>query len=720
MVKSKKDRKTNRNTFIKTVLEVFQNNPFSSFNYKQVSSRLGIYDRASRDLVRAIMEELYKSKELIVSKRGKYQINIEHHSFKKETTKYLNGKVDMKQTGKAYVIPDDASEDILVTANNTNHALHGDRVKVLLFPKRKGHKREGEIIEILNRSKKQFVGIIDISGNYAFLVPDSPTMPVEILIPISKLSGARNGQKVVAIINEWPSHAQNPFGEVVRVLGKAGTNKVEMQAILSDFDFPLDFSSHSLAETSLFKDEIPDSELKSRKDFRRTLTFTIDPEDAKDFDDAISFALLEKDRYEIGIHIADVSYYVKPESSIDEEAFQRATSVYMVHKTIPMLPEHLSNNLCSLQQGKDRLCFSAVFEMDTEGIIYSEWYGKTIIHSDRRFNYEEIQQIIETREGLYAQEIEILNGLAKKLRGQRFKKGSINFETEEVRFHLDEEGKPLSIYLREMKDANKMIEDFMLLANRKVAEHVQSKNKEKYAPVFIYRVHDTPNNEKLETFAQFVGRLGYKLKTGSKIGLAHSLNQLFQDIKGTGVEQMIESIAIRTMAKAYYSTHNIGHYGLGFPYYTHFTSPIRRYPDLMTHRLFWNYLNGRPLVTVEDYEERCDHSSEMERRAAEAERMSVKYKQAEFMLDKIGQEFDALISGVSKWGIYAEIKETKCEGMIRLRDLEDDYYYLDEENFQVIGQRFRHCYKLGDPIRIRVRKIYLARKQMDFALVEIL
>jgi ribonuclease R len=490
-----------------------------------------------------------------------------------------------------------------------------------------------------------------------------------------------------------------------------------MDSILAEFEFPLIFSQAAEKEAERFPDEIPEQEISRRRDFRDVFTITIDPEDAKDYDDAISLRDLGNGKWEVGIHIADVSYYVKTGTAVDKEAFHRGTSVYLVDRVIPMLPERLSNQLCSLQLDKDRLCFSAVFEMDENAVISSGWFGRTIIHSKRRFNYNEVQQIIETGTGDFANEIGIFDRIAKKLREDRFKKGSINFETQEVRFSLDENGKPLQIYLREMKDSNKLIEDFMLLANRKVAEKIGKWDGKAAAPTFVYRVHDTPLPEKLENFTQFIKKLGYKFNLTSRKTLAQSFNHLFEQIKGKGEENMVEAIAIRTMAKAYYSTDNIGHYGLAFPFYTHFTSPIRRYPDLMVHRLLEHYLNHGNSANKQEYEERCDHTSEMERKAESAERMSVKYKQAEFMLDKIGQEFDGLISGVSKWGIFVEISGTKCEGMIRLRDLVDDFYYLDEENYQVIGSRRGQQFKLGDPVRIRVKKIDLPRKQMDFTLV---
>jgi ribonuclease R len=705
------------NKMIREVLDIFQADPFTGYNFRQVASRLGIEDKASRELVHTIIDRLHEGHELIQVKRGKYIINRESDRYKKEVRTVVTGTIDMKQTGKAYVIPDEKGEDILVGPLNTGHALHGDKVKVSLFPKRKGKKTEGQVIEILQRKKKQFVGTIEVSRNFAFMTPDSNTMPVDIFIPTSGLNGARNGQKVIARITEWPPQSENPFGEVIQVLGKPGEHNVEMESILAEFEFPLAFSHRAEKEAEQFPLQIPAEEIRKRRDFRDIFTLTIDPEDAKDYDDALSLEKLSNGNWRVGVHIADVSYYVKPGTAIDQEAFDRGTSVYLVDRVIPMLPELLSNKLCSLQPNEDRLCFSAVFEMDDDARILDEWFGKTVIHSNRRFNYGEVQTIIENGKGEYSEEIALLDRLAKKLREERFKKGSINFETQEVRFRLDKNGAPLEIYIREMKDSNKLIEDFMLLANRKVAEHI-GKPKEKATPrTFVYRVHDSPAPEKLENFIAFIGKLGYKMNAASRKALAQSFNRLFEQIKGKGEENMVEAIAIRTMSKAFYSTENIGHYGLAFPYYTHFTSPIRRYPDLMVHRLLGSYLENGKSVNKEEYEKMCDHTSEMEKKAESAERASVKYKQAEYMLDKVGQQFDGLVSGVSKWGIFVEIIGNKCEGMIRLKDLYDDFYYLDEENYRVIGSRYGHQFKLGDPVRIRVKRIDLPRKQMDFAIV---
>lgn len=699
-------------------MKVFSNDPFRVFNYKQVSAKLGIQDKASRDLVNTILVELLEEGTIEEVNPGKYKLNEEFAAEAPYQKKYITGTVDMKNTGKAYVLTEEGGEDIYIASNNTSRALNGDTVKVILFPRRQGRKPEGQIIEILKRGKAQYVGIIEISKYFAFLIPDRTNMPVDIFIPKEELKGAKSGMKAVVRITDWPEQSKNPFGSVVEVLGQPGNNDVEMKSILVEFDFPLSFPKNVEKDAEKIDRETSAEELKKRKDFRGVFTLTIDPSDAKDFDDALSLKKLADGHVEVGVHIADVSYYVKPGSLIDQEAFKRGTSVYLVDRTIPMLPEKLSNDLCSLRPNEEKLCFAAVFELDAEANILNEWFGRTIIKSNRRFNYEEVQQIIENENGEYAQEIMTLHRLATKLREDRFKKGSINFETQEVKFQLDKDGKPLGVYIKEQKESNKLIEDFMLLANRRVAELIgKAKKKDQKPRTFVYRIHDHPNPDKLANFSQFLGRLGYKLNTDNRKGLAMSFNKLFKQIEGKGEQNMIETIAIRTMAKAVYSTDNIGHYGLGFNFYTHFTSPIRRYPDLMVHRLLEHYLAHGASVSQEEYEKKCEHSSEMERKAVEAERESIKYKQAEYLLDKIGQEFDGLISGVSKWGIYVEIVGNKCEGMVRLKDMLDDYYYLDEENYQVIGHRHGQQYKLGDTIRIRVKKIDLSRKEMDFELV---
>jgi ribonuclease R len=715
--KNQKSRPRGKNAFTDSVLSIFTKQPYRAYNYKQVAASLGLKDKASKDLVNIILVELIEDGAIQELKPGKYKISP---SFVKETPhlkNYITGKVDMKGTGKAYIINDDGGEDIYIAPNNTSRALNGDRVKVLLFPKRKDHKTEGQIIEILERAKEQYVGIIDVSKHFAYLVADNINMPVDILIPKDAIKGAQSGQKVVVRITEWPEHSKNPIGNVVEVLGQPGDNDVEMKSILAEFDFPWVFPEKVENEASKIERGITPQEIGRRKDFREVFTITIDPPDAKDFDDALSLNKLSNGNYEVGIHIADVSFYVKPGSLIDKEGFDRGTSVYLVDRTIPMLPEKLSNDLCSLKPHEDKLCYAAVFELDEGAVIKQQWMGRTVINSDRRFNYEEVQEIIETGQGEFSEEIMILHKLATKLREERFRKGSINFDSQEVKFVLDDKGKPLSVYIKEQKESNRLIEDFMLLANQRVAELVGKVKESRKAKTFVYRIHDSPSAEKLNTFAQFLSKLGYKLNIENRKGLASSFNNLFKQIEGKGEQNMIETIAIRTMAKAIYSTINIGHYGLGFRFYTHFTSPIRRYPDLMVHRLLDLYMHDGNSVPQEDYEKKCEHSSDMEKKAVEAERASVKYKQAEYMMDKIGEEFYGLISGVSKWGIYVELTGTKCEGMVRLKDLTDDYYFLDEENYQVTGQRTGNQYKLGEKVKIRVKKIDLSRKEMDFQIV---
>ena len=715
--------------YAKQILKIFANNPFDSFNHKQVSSRIGAHDKGTRQLVIATIQELAEAKILVEDEngRGKYKINPKNINDDLLPKNYLIGTIDMKQTGKAYVIPqEEGREDVQISPNNTNHALHGDTVKVLMFPQRKMRKPEGQVVEIIKRAKTRFVGIIQRQDRFAFLVSDSRTMVVDIFIPLTDLGGAEDGEKVLVEMTDWPQRMNNPVGKVIKRLGHPGDNNVEMQSILAEYDFPLDFPPEAEREAKNIA-EPSEKDYEGRKDFRNTVTFTIDPADAKDYDDAISFRRMKNGHYEVGVHIADVSHYVKPGTHIDREAFTRGTSVYLVDRTIPMLPEKLCNGVCSLRPHENKLCFSVVMEMDDEAHVLKTWFGKTVINSNCRYAYEEAQEVIEgiKTASLTPTDKAILelHKLATILRNERYKDGAINFESQEVKFKLDENAKPIGVYIKEDKEANWLIEEFMLLANRRVAERIganrSSDGAKKSSPkTFVYRVHDEPNPEKLNTFVEFVAKLGYKIKTSSRQALAHSYNSLFESIAGRGEEYMIDSIAIRTMSRAYYSTENIGHYGLGFRFYTHFTSPIRRYPDLMVHRLLQLYLEGGPSVNADEYEDYCRHCSQMEKRAADAERASIKYKQAEFLSDKLGQTFPALISGVSKWGIYAEIEGNKCEGMIPIGSLRGDYYMLDEDNYQVIGRRYGKCYKLGDPVTIRVKGVEMTKKLINFDLVD--
>ncbi|SEK96388.1 ribonuclease R [Parapedobacter koreensis] len=691
---------------ISDVIEKSGNKPI---NYKQVAAKLNLTDPESREAIRDILQEeahigLFKEVE-----KGKYAL--------KELKAFVVGRVDMTADGSAFIVPEDEFEDdIYIAPRKLRQALHGDRVKVHAYEKRRGKRKEGEVVEILERARTEFTGTITISPRFAFFIADDRKMLNDIFVPLADLNGAQDGEKVVVSITEWPQDSKNPVGRVKHVLGKKGENNTEMNAILADFGFPLAFPTAVEQEAEAFPAEISAEEIAKRRDFRPITTFTIDPVDAKDFDDALSFQPLPNGHYEIGIHIADVTHFVRPDTALDKEAFERGTSVYLVDRVIPMLPERLSNDLCSLRPNEDRLVFSAVFEMDKSANIISEWFGKAIIHSDRRFSYEEAQEVLDNKEGDFAQELLTLNELAYILRDHKFKHGAISFETKEVKFHLDENGKPLGVYVKERKDAHKLIEDFMLLANRRVAEFIGKQGKGKAKKTFVYRVHDAPNAETIAGFAQFAARFGYKLNTKSDRETARSLNHLMERIEGTKEQNVLTTLAIRSMAKAIYTTKKTSHYGLAFDYYTHFTSPIRRYPDVMVHRLLEHYLAGAKSANAEAYEKFCEHSSQMEKKAADAERASVKYKQAEFLQNQVGEAYLGIISGVTEWGMYVEIEENKCEGMVRLRDITDDFYALDEKNYAIIGQRKKKRYQLGDEVRIRVKKVDLAKRQIDFTL----
>jgi len=698
------------------ILKVLAANPNKALNYKQIAADLNITDHSQRLLINAILEELKTNNNVTEPERGKFKL--------KSIDKFITGKVDMTSSGTAYVVSEETESDTFISQRKTLNALHGDLVKVKLYPTRKG-KQEGEIIEIVERLKTEFVGTIQLSPKFAFLVPSNNRIHVDIYIPLEKLNGAKDGQKAIARIVEWGKNSVNPIGEIIEVLGNVGDNNTEMHAILAEYGLPYHFPKDVEKAADLIPIKITEQEIAKRKDYRGITTFTIDPVDAKDFDDALSIRKLDNGNWEIGVHIADVSHYVKPDSIIDKEGFSRATSVYLVDRVVPMLPEILSNNVCSLRPNEEKLCFSAVFEITDNAEVVEEWFGRTIILSDRRFTYEEAQQIIETEEGEFKDEILTLNRLAKILRANRFKKGSIAFEKMEVKFHLDEVGNPTGVFFKVAKDSNQLIEDFMLLANRKVAEFIgknknskEQKSKENQRS-FVYRVHDKPNPDKLEDFAQFVAKFGYKLNIKNEKTVADSMNNLLKEVNQKKESGMIEMLAIRTMAKAVYTTKNIGHYGLGFEYYTHFTSPIRRYPDVMVHRLLQHYLDGGKSPDIEKLEEQCKHSSDMEKLAAEAERSSIKYKQVQYLQDKIGEEFDGIISGVTEWGIFVELKENHCEGMVRLRDLQDDNYYFDEDNYCLRGKKYGKVLTLGDEVRIQIKRADLVKKQLDFSLVDV-
>ncbi len=689
-----------------SIMGIFTKKPNANFNYKQIAKRLDIHDVSTKHLLAALMLELKKDKQIEEVGTGKYRLL--------KQSGYLTGVVDMTAQGSAYVICEGQLQDIYVSQRNLHGALNGDEVKLYVYAIRSNKNPEGEVIQILKRSKQYFVGTMEISDSFAFMIPEGKSLSSDLFIPKGKLNGALNGQKVVAKIIESNERGKNPVGEIIRVLGNAGDNETEMHAILAEFELPYKFDESVLKAAEDISDIITEQEIAKRKDFRNITTITIDPVDAKDFDDALSIQKLENGNYEVGVHIADVTHYVTPNSTLDEEAYKRATSVYLVDRTVPMLPERLSNGICSLKPNEDKLCFAAVFELDENAKIMNEWFGKTIINSNRRFAYEEAQQIIEDKAGELSEEILKLDELAKKIRAKRFKNGSISFDRVEMKFEIDEKGKPLSVFFKESKDANKLIEEFMLLANKRVAEFVGKVNDKAKAKTFVYRVHDEPNMEKLKSFSDFIKKFGYQLKLASRQEITTSLNQLLTDVAGKTEENLIETLAVRSMAKAEYDVKNIGHYGLAFDYYTHFTSPIRRYPDVMVHRLLFAYLQGEASANKTYYAEKCKHSSEMEYRAAQAERSSTKYKAVEFMKDKVGNLYEGVISGVTEWGIYVEIAEYKIEGMVSLREMEDDFYVFDEKNYVIFGKNKNKRFQLGDHVTIQIVRANTERKQLDF------
>ncbi len=694
----------------KLITDVFEKSGNKPLNYKQVAAKLNLHDDESRGLILDILKEETKKRILNEPEKGKFIL--------KQLKTFVSGKVDMTSDGSAYIVSEDEfEEDIYVAPRKLRNALNGDIVKVYVYAKNKGRKKDGEVVEILQRAKMDFTGIVNLSDRFAFFIPDDRKMLHDIFIPIDSLKGAKDKDKAIARIVDWPEDAKNPIGEITHVLGKQGENNAEMNAILADYGFPLAFPDEVEKQAEAIEEIILAEEIAKRRDFRNILTFTIDPADAKDFDDAISFRKLDNGNVEVGVHIADVSHYVKQGTALDKEAFERGTSVYLVDRVIPMLPERLSNGLCSLRPNEDKLCFSAVFELDQEANVVEQWFGKTIIHSDTRFSYEDAQEVLENKTGKHSEELLKLNELAYILRERKFKHGAISFESVEIKFNLDEHGKPLGVYAKERKDAHKLIEDYMLLANKKVAEFIAKKGKGKQKLTFVYRSHDSPKEDALLSFSQFALKFGYKIDTSSGRETAKSLNFLMADVEGKKEQNVLTKLAIRSMAKAVYTTKKHSHYGLAFDYYTHFTSPIRRYPDVMVHRLLELYLAGGKSVSEDEYEKFSMHSSQMEKKAADAERASVKYKQAEFLQNNVGMEYNGIISGLTEWGMYVEIIENKCEGMIRLRDLNDDFYVLDEKNYCIIGQRRKKKYQLGDEVKILVKKVDLAKRQIDFSLV---
>lgn len=694
------------------IMSLFRALASRKFTLKQLAAASGGADRQGRYDTKAILEDMISQGVVERLSQDKYRLASTH-------LPTMEGVVDMLSSGSLYIKVEGQDQDIYVPQRASLHALHGDKVKVVLSRKTKGQQPTGEVVEIVERNPKNYVGIVELFKTHAFVRMDSRKMPMDIFIPKVDPTKVKNGDKVLVHIKNWAEESKSPEGEIIDVFGPAGDNNAEMHAILAEYDLPYKFEKNVEDSAEKIPSDLTPEEFARRKDMRDVTTFTIDPADAKDFDDALSIRKLADGLWEIGVHIADVSHYVLPNTIVDTEAQARGTSVYLVDRTVPMLPERLSNELCSLRPNEEKLTFSAIFKIDADAKVVDQWLGRTVIRSDRRYAYEEAQAIIEGGEGDFKEELLVLNDLAQKMRAARFKNGSVSFERSEAKFNLDENGKPLGVYFKVQKEANQLIEEFMLLANRKVAEFVGKNGGKGANPkrTMVYRVHDEPNEEKLEKFKSFILKFGYYFSPLAKgKGISKELNKIMDKIKGKSEENLISTLAVRSMAKAFYSTDNIGHYGLAFSYYTHFTSPIRRYPDMMVHRLLANYLAGGKSANRDYYERECEHSSEREVVAAEAERASIKYKMVEFMVDKLGQIFDGHISGVTEWGVYVELDQTHIEGMVALREMKDDFYYYNEQEYAVIGHASGRKLTLGDSVQIEVLRADLARKQLDFGL----
>ena len=713
--KEKKEKKAGKRMSKKELaallIDFFHAKPNETLSMKYIFSELRLTTHPQKMLCVDILHDLLDDDYISEIEKGKFRLT--NHGTE------MVGTFQRKSNGKNSFIPEEGGDPIFVAERNSAHAMNNDKVKITFYAKRKNREAEGEVIEILERANDTFVGTLEVAKSYAFLVTENRTLANDIFIPKDKLKGGKTGDKAIVKVTEWPDKAKNPIGQVIDILGQAGDNTTEMHAILAEFGLPYVYPKAVEKAADKIPAEISAEEIAKREDFRKVTTFTIDPKDAKDFDDALSIRKLKDGLWEVGVHIADVTHYVKEGSIIDKEAEKRATSVYLVDRTIPMLPERLCNFICSLRPNEEKLAFSVIFDITEKGEVRDSRIVHTVINSDRRFTYEEAQQIIETKEGDFKEEVLTLDTIAKALREKRFSAGAINFDRYEVKFEIDEKGKPISVYFKESKDANKLVEEFMLLANKTVAEKIGCVPKNKKAKVLPYRIHDLPDPEKLENLSQFIARFGYKVRTsGTKTDISKSINHLLDDIHGKKEENLIETVSIRAMQKARYSTHNIGHYGLAFEYYTHFTSPIRRFPDMMVHRLVTKYMDGGRSVSEAKYEDLCDHSSNMEQIAANAERASIKYKQVEFMSERLGQIYDGVISGVTEWGLYVELNENKCEGLVPVRDLDDDYYEFDEKNYCLRGRRKNKIYSLGDAITVRVARANLEKKQLDFELIE--
>ena len=702
----------NKNMLVDMLVEMFNRNEGKTFSPKEIFKELNLTSTSARTLCVHILDDMVFDGYIMEPEFRRYILA--------NNISMLYGTFSRNKDGYNEFYPEDGSEPVLISERNSAHALTDDMVRVALFARRRGRGREGEVVEIVKRKHDTFVGELHVEKHYAFLITENRIMPNDIFIPKDMLKGGKNGDKAVVKLLEWPMESKNPVGKVIDILGKSGENDTEMNAILAEYGLPYVYPAAVEEAANRLSNEITAEEIAKRADFRNITTFTIDPVDAKDFDDALSIRSAGEGLWEVGVHIADVSHYVTEGSIIDKEAFKRATSIYLVDRTIPMLPEHLCNFLCSLRPNEEKLAYSVIFTMNEKAEVKKFEITRAVIKSDRRFSYEEVQEIIEKGEGEYFEEISTLNRLAQKMREKRFAAGAIDFQQAQVHFRLDESGKPLSVYFSESNESHQLIEEFMLLANRTVAEKIGKKTPNCTPKTFVYRIHDEPNPEKLSMLSKFVTKLGYKMRSGSgRTTSANALNSLLKEVHGSKEQNVIEQISLRTMQKARYSTGNIGHYGLAFRYYTHFTSPIRRYPDLLVHRLLDRYLTlGARSVSQPKYEDLCEHCSAQEQVAANAERASIKYKQVEFMSEHIGEEYDAVISGVTEWGMYAEINDNKCEGMIPMRTLQDDYYEFDDANYCIIGRRHRRKFTIGDAVRIRIVRANLDRKQLDFEMVK--
>ncbi|MDT0651247.1 ribonuclease R [Autumnicola edwardsiae] len=724
-MKKKKRNSSSKNLgdLSKKIIDILRKNAGKAYNYKQIASILGVDDPGSRNEITKKLAQLAAKKEIEQVERGKFKIEGRKN--------YYQGKLDMTTKGYGYVMVEDLADDVFIPQNYLNTAFHGDEVEIYIYNNRRKRKSEGEVTKVINRKRTEFVGILDLKKDFGFVRIDDSKMYTDFFVQKNKIQDAKNGDKVVVEMEEWPEKADSPFGKITKVLGTPGEHQTEIHGILAQYGLPHDFPTEVEEFANEIDTSIQESEIKKRRDMRDVLTFTIDPKDAKDFDDALSFQKLNNGHFEVGIHIADVSHYLKPDTILDEEAYERATSVYLVDRVVPMLPEILSNNACSLRPNEEKYTFSAVFKIDKNAKVVDQWFGRTVTYSDARFAYEEAQHIIETRGGDIPAGVSIkedaykadeniveavleLNGLAKIMRSRRMREGAISFDKVEVKFQLDEQNEPVGVFFKTSKDANKLIEEFMLLANKKVAEFIGKQDPKK---TFVYRCHDEPDDAKLASLQTIVSKFGHKLNLKDKNAIASSLNSLLVDVQGTKEQNMVDTLTIRTMSKAYYGTENIGHYGLAFDYYTHFTSPIRRYPDVMVHRLLQRYLDNNPSASQDEYEEKCHHSSDMEGLATSAERDSIKYMQVKFMQDHQDEDFVGVISGVTDWGIFVEILENKCEGMIRLRDLKDDHYEFDEENYAVVGRKTKKVYQLGDEVYVNVKNADLLKRHLDFNLL---